>query len=93
MRRDIVLDYPDGIEETAYTSHCTHGMYKPNKLISIQGHPEYNSEMMRWLIESRHKRGVLDDATTEDGLARVDKYSDGQLVIETFLRFLMEGRD
>lgn len=90
MRHDIVRGYPEDVHETAYTSHGTHGMYKPGRFMSIQGHPEYNSEMMRWLIEARHARGLFREEVYEDGITRVVRDSDGPKVMKRFLEFLLE---
>ena len=91
MHRDIVYNYPDGVEQLAYTEKCgVQGMYIPARLITVQGHPEFNEEIMREILGSRHALGIFDDATFEDAIARVDKYQDGVVVSQAFLKFLLE---
>ena len=91
MHRDVVYEYPEGVESLAYTGKCAvHGMYVPQRLITIQGHPEFNGEIMREILTVRHASGVFDDATFEDSMGRVDKYQDGVVVSRAFLRFLLE---
>jgi GMP synthase-like glutamine amidotransferase len=91
MHRDAVYTYPDGVEELAYTEKCSvHGMYVAKRLITVQGHPEFTEEIMRELLVARHSTGVFDDAAFEDGISRVDKYHDGVLVAQAFLKFLLE---
>lgn len=91
MHRDEVHEYPEGVEPLAYTEKCpTHGMYIPQRLITIQGHPEFNEDIMREILSVRHANGVFDDTVFEDGMTRVDKYQDGVVVSQAFLRFLLE---
>ena len=91
MHRDVVYECPEGVESLAYTNKCTvHGMYVPQRLITIQGHPEFNEEIMREILTVRHALGVFDDATFDDSMGRVDKYQDGVVVSQAFLRFLLD---
>jgi len=66
-------------------------MYIRNRLITVQGHPEFNEEIVRELLEVRHKQGIFDDETFEDAMQRVGNGHDGFVVAEAFLRFLLEG--
>lgn len=91
MHRDVVDDYPDGVEALAYTEKCSvQGMYVPRRLIAVQGHPEFNEEIMRDLLVARHEQGIFDDELFKDGMGRADKYQDGVVVSMAFLRFLLE---
>lgn len=91
MHKDIVYEYPEGVEQLAYTEKCAvQGMYAKDKLITVQGHPEFTEEIVRELLIARHGSGVFDDATFEDAMGRVDKYQDGVVVAQAFLRFLMD---
>ncbi len=66
-------------------------MYIRNRVITVQGHPEFNEEIVRELLEVRHRQGIFDDETFEDGIRRVGNGHDGVVVAEAFLRFLLEG--
>lgn len=91
MHRDIVYNYPEGVEELAYTAKCSvQSMYAARRLITVQGHPEFNEGIVRELLEARHASGVFDDELFEDAMARVDKYQDGVVVAQAFLKFLLE---
>ena len=86
-----MFNYPEGVEELAYTEKCSvQGMYVAKRFITVQGHPEFNEEIVRELLIARHKMGIFDDATFEDAYGRVDKYQDGVVVSGAFLRFLLE---
>ena len=91
MHRDIVYDYPEGTEPLAYTEKCAvQGMYISKRLITIQGHPEFNEGIMRELLRVRHDSGIFDDEHFKDAMERVDKPQDGVAVAQAFLRFLLE---
>jgi len=45
---------------------------------------------MRELLIARHDAGIFDDEMFEDGMGKVDKYHDGVVVSEAFLKFLLE---
>lgn len=91
MHRDIVYNYPDGVEALAYTEKCEiQGMYVPQRLITVQGHPEFTEEIVRELLIARHTQGIFDDETFKDSMGRVDKYHDGVVVSKAFLKFLLE---
>jgi GMP synthase-like glutamine amidotransferase len=91
MHRDVVYEYPEGVEELAYTQKCqVQGMYIPKRLITVQGHPEFNEEIVRELLIARHESGLFDDALFKDAFGRVDKDQDGVVVAQAFLKFLLE---
>lgn len=86
-----MYEYPEGSEELAYTDKCAvQGYYVVKKIITVQGHPEFNGDMVRRIIEARHASGVFSDEVAEDGLARVDRYHDGVVVASAFLKFLLD---
>ncbi len=91
MHRDIVYNYPEGVEELAYTEKCAvQGMYIAKRVITVQAHPEFTEDIVREVLIARHNNGIFDDATYEDAMGRVDKYQDGVVVSQAFLRFLLE---
>jgi GMP synthase-like glutamine amidotransferase len=91
MHRDIVFEYPEGSEALAYTEKCAvQGFYIPKRVIAVQGHPEFNGEMVRWILAARFKQGIFSKEVYEEGIERVDRYHDGVVVASAFLRFLLE---
>ncbi|CAK3931291.1 related to anthranilate synthase component II [Lecanosticta acicola] len=91
MHRDIVCEYPPGVEALGSSDRCrVQGMYAPKRLITVQGHPEFNGDIVTELLENRHARGIFDDGMFEDGMSRVRKHHDGVAVSVAFLRFLLE---
>ena len=93
MHRDIVHAYPPGVEQLGTSPVCeVQGMYVPRRLITVQGHPEFNEEIMREILGIRREQSIFDQATYEDGIRRVAQGHDGAVVAGAFLRFLLEGR-
>lgn len=56
----------------------------------MQGHPEFTEEIMRELLDQAYASGLFDKDIFEDSIKRVDKYQDGVVVAQAFLRFLLE---
>jgi GMP synthase-like glutamine amidotransferase len=91
MHRDAVFEYPPDVEELAYTQACkVQALYIAKRLITVQGHPEFDEEIVRELLTTRHELGIFDDETLAEAESRVDKYQDGVVVAQAFLRFLLE---
>ncbi|KAI9703896.1 MAG: hypothetical protein M1836_007670 [Candelina mexicana] len=91
MHRDIVYDFPEGVEELGSSPRCRNqGMYISKRFITVQGHPEFNAEIMAELLAARHDQGIFDDVVYNDSMARAGNHHDGVAVAQGFLRFLME---
>jgi GMP synthase-like glutamine amidotransferase len=91
MHRDIVFEYPEGVEQLGSSPRCSvQGMYIKNRLISVQGHPEFNEQIVRELCEARHDQVIFSDEVYQDALPRIASKHDGVEVAEGFLRFLLE---
>jgi GMP synthase-like glutamine amidotransferase len=86
-----VFDYPPDVEALASTESCpVQAMYIPKRVMTVQGHPEFTEEIMRELLVTAHASGAFDKDLFEDSMKRVDKYQDGVVVAQAFLRFLLE---
>ncbi|KAI9721929.1 MAG: hypothetical protein M1812_001885 [Candelaria pacifica] len=91
MHRDIVYGFPEGVEELGYSPRCRNqGMYISKRLITVQGHPEFNTEIMTELLVVRHAQGIFDDAVYKESMLRAGNQHDGVSVAQGFLRFLLE---
>lgn len=90
MHRDFVPFDPPQAEILGRTACCSvQGMYIRNRLISLQGHPEFTGAIVKELLERRHGT-LLDDETYGDGIRRADYPHDGVAAAATFMRFLLE---
>jgi GMP synthase-like glutamine amidotransferase len=91
MHRDVVFNYPEGVQELGYSPVCkVQGMYSPKRLITVQGHPEFNQEIMDEIIRTRHATGIFDDEAYETHMKKVALPHDGLIVSKAFVRFLAE---
>lgn len=92
MHRDIVYGIPPGVEQLAYTPICeNHAMYAKGRLITVQGHPEFNGEIVTEVLDTRHAAGVFDDKMYQEGMSRVMNDHAGVLVSKAFVKFALEG--
>lgn len=86
-----MYEYPDGVLPLAHSPRCTNqGMYAKNRVITVQGHPEFTKDIVEELLIARHDSGVFDDTMFGDGMERVGKPHDGVAVSVAFLRFLLQ---
>ena len=93
MHKDIVYDYPPLVAKLGRSRLCeVQGMYIPRKLITVQGHPEFDEEIMAQILEGRLKQGLFDKDVFEDGMARASKKQDGLDIMAAILRFMLDGR-
>jgi GMP synthase-like glutamine amidotransferase len=91
MHRDVVYTSPPSIELLGHSPRCdVQGMYEKKRLITVQGHPEFNGDIVSELLENRHEKGIFDDGTYKDGMDRVRKHHDGVAVSAAFIRFMLE---
>ncbi|KAJ4351762.1 uncharacterized protein N0V89_007105 [Didymosphaeria variabile] len=91
MHRDVVFECPEGTEVLGGSPRClVQGMYKKGRLISVQGHPEFNEAIVSYLVIMRTKQGIFNTEEAKDALDRVGNHHDGVAVAKAFLRFLLE---
>ena len=91
MHRDIIYVYPESVEPLGHSDRCAvQGMYAKNRLITVQGHPEFTGVIVDELLDVRHERGLFDDELYKSGKSRVHKHQDGVAIAAAFLRFMLE---
>lgn len=91
MHRDVVYAYPEGVEELGSSPVCkVQGMYSVRRVITVQGHPEFDEEIMREIIQTRHNTGIFGDEAYREYIGKVGDKHDGLVVSRAFLRFLLE---
>jgi hypothetical protein len=91
MHQDVVYTWPPSVEHLGHSPRCdVQGMYEKKRLITVQGHPEFNGDVVSELLDNRHDRGIFDDSLYKDGMDRVRKHHDGVAVSAAFIRFMLE---
>ncbi|KAI9699229.1 MAG: hypothetical protein M1820_007201 [Bogoriella megaspora] len=89
MHHDSITYNPKNVVSLGSSSICgTQGMTIPEKLISLQGHPEFDGEIMLHLLEATEELGFEDSSLLEDALNRVNDPHDAEVIAATFLRFI-----
>ncbi|RDW58851.1 class I glutamine amidotransferase-like protein [Coleophoma cylindrospora] len=90
MHRDVVPRYPPSVEKLGHSERCdVQGIYVKDRVITLQGHPEFNGAIANELLD-RRRGSLLDDLTYQDGKNRANKPHDGGAVGAAFLKFLLE---
>ncbi|KAK7750515.1 hypothetical protein SLS62_007594 [Diatrype stigma] len=91
MHRDAVLAIPAGVENLAQTSLCsTQAFYKPGRLITVQGHPEFTDDMVSDILKIRRDGDIISQELFASGERRVKDKHDGVEIAKVFMRFLRE---
>lgn len=91
MHKDIVGTYPKEVIALGSSPRCAvQGMYAARKLISVQGHPEFNGDISSSIITLRTQAGVFSNEESKDGLSRTQIPHDGIAVAVAFLKLLLE---
>lgn len=69
---------PDAtLEILGETDMCAvQGLYTPGKVLSVQGHPEFDATIMRALCQYRQQQGVFNKSIAEDGISRAEFRND-----------------
>lgn len=90
MHRDIVYDLPDNTVNLGFSQRCQiQGIYRPNQLLTVQGHPEFSEFIMNSILDARYERNVFKEEQYRDGKSRAGISHDGVVVAETICRFLL----
>lgn len=89
MHHDIICSYPPGVTPLGKSPACeVQGMYLPRKLITLQGHPEFNEEIMLELLKASDDIGFTDKTLYNDAMGRVHDKHDGMLIAAAMLEFV-----
>ncbi|PLB50645.1 GMP synthase [Aspergillus steynii IBT 23096] len=78
MHRDIAHEVPEGCINLGSTPICeVQGLYMPGRILTVQGHPEYDEFVITSLLEARHRMGIFGDELFRSGISRAAKEHDG----------------
>ncbi|KAK1775952.1 class I glutamine amidotransferase-like protein [Copromyces sp. CBS 386.78] len=90
MHRDHVVGVPEGAQLLASTDVCENqGFIIPGKVLTVQGHPEFTTDIMEELLESRRAIGLFNEELFGSGMER-NKADDGVFIAQAFYRFLLQ---
>ncbi|KJZ77807.1 hypothetical protein HIM_02984 [Hirsutella minnesotensis 3608] len=91
MHRDVVTEYPPDAISLGSNSSCDiQAMYSPRRYLTVQGHPEFNNEVISEILFNRHTVGTFSDELYEDGMRRASVPHDGVKIGKAILNFIRE---
>ncbi|KAM3429883.1 hypothetical protein NHJ13734_007977 [Beauveria thailandica] len=91
--RDAVTVLPPGVDSIGGSARCgVHGMYRPGRILSFQGHPEFDEETMTLILEGRHSIGVFSQDMYRDGMSRVAWPHCGKMLATKVCGFLLDAK-
>jgi len=89
MHRDQAFGIPPGATLLASSAKCpNHGFLLPGRVITVQGHPEFSSDIMQEILEARYATGLFTEDVYQSGMARRNDSHDGVMMARAFLKFL-----
>lgn len=91
MHQDIIYTLPEGATNLGWTENCAfQGLYIPDRVLTLQGHPEFDEEIVREVLVRKKDQGLLTADVYEDAMSRVGNRHDGLVVSKALLRFLRQ---
>ncbi|KAK9452146.1 class I glutamine amidotransferase-like protein [Limtongia smithiae] len=89
MHRDHVSRAPVGVEVFASSETSpVQGMYVPDKLLTFQGHPEFDEAIVSTMVAEMRRRGAVNNEDAVDALARAAEANHSDMVGRAVVRFL-----
>ncbi|CAM1509781.1 Fc.00g001160.m01.CDS01 [Cosmosporella sp. VM-42] len=93
MHRDAVIQPPPEVDVIGSSECCdVQLLYQEGRLLTAQGHPEFDQLMTQEMLEERRQAGILSADLFEDASLKAGLKHDGDLFWKTVWRFLLEGR-
>lgn len=92
MHHDAVLTVPPGVANLGSSTKCpVQILYQPGRLLSFQGHPEFDELINEEIIRADSENGhvYFDDETFRDALERVSRPHDGLLMASRVMQFFL----
>ncbi|KAJ6444945.1 Glutamine amidotransferase type 1 [Purpureocillium lavendulum] len=91
MHHDVVFGFPDGAVPLGANAFCDNqGMYSPGRYLTVQGHPEFTTDIISEVLFNRHTVRVFTDEQYEDGMRRAVVPHDGVAVGRAILKFMRQ---
>lgn len=93
MHRDIVDVAPRGAQVCGGNEICeVQSMYEPNKLFTVQGHPEFNADTVKTVLKLRMDQNIVPIDYGTDAMVRADLEHDGLAVGAAIIKFFTEKK-
>jgi hypothetical protein len=90
MHRDIVTIPPPEAVSIGRNKCTEHQVLEiPGRMLSVQGHPEFNDHVVKVLLDGRFEKGLFGQEVYDDALACVTEPHDGIPVGLGILNFVL----
>ena len=82
---------PEGFEIIGSNAICAcQAMKLGDRVLSVQGHPEFNKEIVEFLLENRYSKGLFEREVLDEAFPKASDEHDGIKVGEGILNFILE---
>lgn len=90
VHQDIVFDLPQGVTNIGSTDRTSiQGFYKKDKLLTFQGHPEFEKDFVLDVLSKKLDQGMITQQLYDASVARLESdQHDGVEIAKTILKFL-----
>ncbi|KAF3073915.1 hypothetical protein CFAM422_004434 [Trichoderma lentiforme] len=89
MHRDAVVEVPPNIDVIASSCSCkVQMMFQPGRVITIQGHPEFDSRISKSWLDQRYKEGLVGQELYGYALTKLNLGHDGMEILQAMCKFL-----
>lgn len=65
----------------------------PHRVLTLQGHPEFDEFIISEIVKLRHAQGIFDDLVAQDALSRAGVATDAGIVGTAMCAFLSGALD
>lgn len=90
MHQDHVVSAGSNLEVLAFTKNSSiQALYLPDKILTIQAHPEMSSDVIREVVDYRQKSGVFDQALADECRKHLNKADDSLWFAESIMSFML----
>lgn len=89
MHQDIVTTVPKGATNLGSSPTCEiQGLYIPQRVLSLQAHPEFSEAIMDDILRRRHDQKIITDEVYTSAMGRAGNSHDGFLTSKVVWKFL-----
>lgn len=65
-------------------------MFEPGRVLSFQGHPEFNPRVSKSWLDQRYEEGEFSEDMYDEALSTLDDEHDGPAILGVICQFLLE---
>lgn len=82
VHQDVVYEAPEGFKNIGSSDKAkVQGIYKKGKALTFQGHPEFNKDLVREVLENKRADGTISEDHYKESVAAMEKFQDDNAII------------